>query len=348
MRGDPEREGSEPTAAFPLKTALLIPPHLPGLSRARLLKKYETCLPPESMGTLESQGTAEPREGHVPAGNAELYFREIGKGPSILVVHGGPAYDHRYLLPEMDRLSDAFRLIYYDQRGRGLSSDRVNPEDVNLASDVADLDRVRERFGLESAILLGHSWGSQLTLEYALRHPGRVSRMILMNPSPASAGDWEQTTKELTEKLGAESNRINAVEASAEYLRGDPDAEAAFARIWFRPGVARPEDHEKIVARLKASFTAEGILKARSIGDRLWKETFSAPGYEVLSRLPTLSIPTLIIYGDHEFIPAAAVERIASALPIARMVTLTDCGHFSYLESPLAVHEEIDAFLHLK
>lgn len=59
-----------------------------------------------------------PHEGYVPVENAVLYYREIGQGQPIIVLHGGPTFDHNYLLPDMDHLSDSFRLIYYDQRGR--------------------------------------------------------------------------------------------------------------------------------------------------------------------------------------------------------------------------------------
>ena len=104
-------------------------------------------------------------------GSASLYSREIGQGQPIIVLHGGPDFDHGYLLPDLDRLADAFRLIYYDQRGRGRSADHVRPEDVTLASDVDDLDKVRQHFRLDSPALLGHSWGAVLALEYALRHP---------------------------------------------------------------------------------------------------------------------------------------------------------------------------------
>ena len=76
----------------------------------------------------------------------------------------------------MDRLSDSFRLIYYDQRGRGKSADGVRAEDVTLASDIADLDKVREHYQLASTAVLGHSWGTVLALEYAIRHPQRVSQ----------------------------------------------------------------------------------------------------------------------------------------------------------------------------
>jgi proline iminopeptidase len=82
-----------------------------------------------------------PRESRIPVGGAELYAREVGQGTAIVVLHGGPDFDHSYLLPELDRLSDSFHLVYYDQRGRGRSADRVQPEDVTLASDIADLER---------------------------------------------------------------------------------------------------------------------------------------------------------------------------------------------------------------
>jgi pimeloyl-ACP methyl ester carboxylesterase len=76
---------------------------------------------------------------------------------------------------------------------------------------------------------------------------------------------------------------------------------------------------------------------------RLVRE-WSLPGYDLLPKLKNLRIPTLVITGDHEFIPAATDENITQAIPDARIVTLKGCGHFSYLECPVAVHEQIDAF----
>src|SRR5688500_14997326 len=73
-----------------------------------------------------------PRDGYVPVEGAELYVREIGWGQPIVVLHGGPDFDHRYLLPDLDRLADSCRLIYYDQRGRGRSAGNVRPEDVGI------------------------------------------------------------------------------------------------------------------------------------------------------------------------------------------------------------------------
>jgi proline iminopeptidase len=278
----------------------------------------------------------------------ELYAREVGRGKPIIVLHGGPDFDHMYLLPELDRLSDSFHLIYYDQRGRGRSADRVRPEDVTLASDIADLEKVRQHFKLNSVVLLGHSWGTVLALEYALQYPQRVSRMILMNPAPASTEDYKQLRKEWLGKRADDMDRTKAISDSAAYKEGDPDAVTTYYRVHFKPALARPEDYEKVIARLRSSFTKEGILKARAIESRLMNDTWSSPDYDLLPKLKSLGIPTLVISGDHEFIPAATAEHITEAIPNARLVTLKDCGHFSYLECPVAVHEEVDAFFHGK
>src|SRR5256885_805915 len=78
---------------------------------------YAAWLPPGSPAALESEGSAAPRESRIPVGGAELYSREIGQGTSIIVLHGGPDFDHSYLVPDLDRLSDSFRLIYYEPEG---------------------------------------------------------------------------------------------------------------------------------------------------------------------------------------------------------------------------------------
>src|SRR5688572_22609042 len=144
-------------------------------------------------GHAKTQRSDQPaiREGYIPVEKAGLYYREIGQGQPIIVLHGGPSFDHNYLLPDMDRLSDSFRLIYYDQRGRGKSAGNVKPEDVTIESEIEDMESLRDYFQLASVALLGHSWGALLAMEYALRHPERVSHLILMNTAPASHDDFK-------------------------------------------------------------------------------------------------------------------------------------------------------------
>ena len=307
-----------------------------------------TALPSHSLRALEAEPSTDPSERRIPVGSTSLYARAIGRGQPVIILHGGPDFDHGYLLPDLDRLKDAFRLIYYDQRGRGRSADHVRPHDVTLTSDVDDLDKVREHFLLDAPALLGHSWGAVLALEYAIRYPTRVSHLILMNPAPASVSDLAVFRKAYLEKLGADMDRQRDIVASAAYQAGDPQAVAARYRIHFKPALKRPEDYEKLMATMKAGFISqgkEGIVKARAIEDQLMRDTWQAASYDLIPTLRNLRIPALVIAGDHDFIPLQIAEHIAQALPHAKLVAIKDCGHFAFLECPGEVRKALTSFL---
>ena len=293
------------------------------------------------------QTIAAPREQRIPVANTSLYSRVVGSGQPLIVLHGGPDFDHKYLLPDLDRLADAYQLIYYDQRGRGLSADGVRPGDVTMASEVEDLDAVRRHVKLESAALLGHSWGTVLALEYALRHPARVSHLVLINPAPASATDFAALRKFYAQKLGADLDRQREIQTSAAYRSAEPAAVVARYRLHFKPALARPDHYEQLMSAMKAAFVSQGkagILKARAVEDRLMAETWLLKSYDLLPKLAALKIPTLVIYGDHDFIPIEISVHIAKAIPGARLTTLRGCGHFTYLECPGEVRRAIDEF----
>jgi len=299
---------------------------------------------------LQMNPNSKASEGEIYVGNAALYVRTVGNGPSVIVLHGGPDFDHTYLLPDLDHVKDMLRLIYYDQRGRGRSAENVKPEDVSLMSDLDDLDRVRQHFGLNSVVLLGHSWGTVLALEYALRYPTRVSRLVLMNPAPASAADLASFRKVYLQKIGADMDRQRGIVASAAYQAGDPEAVAARYRIHFKPALARPEDYERLMATMHAAFRSQGsagILKARAVEDRLMLDTWQMPGYDLLPKLRSLRIPTLVIAGDKDFFPPEVAAHIAKALPHATLVATKNCGHFAFLECPDAVRQAMVSFFKL-
>ena len=271
-----------------------------------------------------------------------LFCRDVGEGPPILVLHGGPDFDHTYLVPELDRLAEAFRLVYYDQRGRGRSAAGVRPEDVDFRSELDDVDRVRRFFGLESVAVLGHSWGGVLAMAYATRHPGRVSQLVLLDTAPGSAADWQLLREAFGRQRPAEdAEQMQAIAATDAYRRGDLDAEVAYNRIHFRMTLREPELLEVLVGRLRSGWTPHGVLLARAIEHRLHEETSRSAGWDLFPRLRELDVPTLLLHGEHDFIPVEVAERIADAIPGARLSVLPGCGHFTYLEAPERVAEEI-------
>jgi proline iminopeptidase len=290
-------------------------------------------------------GESAPREGYVPVEGALLYYRDIGQGPPIIVLHGGPSFDHNYLLPDLDRLADTYRLIYYDQRGRGKSAQSVQPAAVNIESEMDDLEALRAYFQVDSATLLGHSWGGLLAMEYALRHPERVSHLILLNTAPASYDDCALFERERNSNAADDVVILRELEARPGFAEGnDLEARAAYDRVYFRSTLRSPELLDRLIENLRVGWTKEGILKAGAIGNRLWHETYESAGFDLLPTLTQLHVPTLIVHGDYDFIPLACATHIAEAIPGARLVVLRDCGHFAYLECPDAVREALGEF----
>lgn len=296
------------------------------------------------MTTSSSVDDHSPSEGHVLTTRARLYYRVIGEGRTIIVLHGGPDFDHHYLLPEMDRLAESFRLVYYDQRGRGRSAGAVRPEEVGIASEIEDLDSVRRHFGFHRVAVLGHSWGGVLAMEYATRHPDRVSHLILVDTAPASCEDWLALRHHLpSTRAPGDVERMRALASSARYQAGDLDVEAEYYRIHFSATIRQPERLEQVIERLRTHFTEETVLTARAIEQRLYDESWRSEEYDLIPKLQALRIPTLVLHGEHDFIPVALADHIAQAMPCGRLVVLEKCGHFAYLESPDAVHEHVVA-----
>ena len=286
------------------------------------------------------------REGYFPVRGARLYFREVGTGrPPLVVLHGGPDFNHNYLLPELDRLSSAFRLIYYDQRGRGRSSRGVAPGAVDIGSEIDDIDSLGRYFGLDTLALLGHSWGGVLAMEYATSHADRVSHLILMNSAPASHGDLVRFREQRLTADAATLAKMETIAKTPAYAEGDIDTEAEYYRAHFSTAVLRPDHLESVIRRLRVHFKPEDIVKARAIEDRLYAQTWRSPDYDLLARLRNVKLPTLVIHGDHDLIPQDCARNIAEAASGSRLVVLRECGHFAYLERPAEALDAIARFL---
>lgn len=101
--------------------------------------------------------------------------------PVVIVVHGGPGWDYRGLLP-LKGLSDEYYVVFYDQRGTGLSP-RVDPKELSLGSSLRDLDSIIDHFGRGKKVdLIGHSWGAMLVTGYLGKHPEKVNHAVLAEP----------------------------------------------------------------------------------------------------------------------------------------------------------------------
>jgi proline iminopeptidase len=116
--------------------------------------------------------------------NGRLFHAETFGDPAapvVIIVHGGPGWDYRGLLP-LKALADDYYVVFYDQRGTGLSP-RVDPREITLGSSLEDLDAMIGHYGKGRKVdLIGHSWGAMLVSAYLGRHPEKVGHAVLAEP----------------------------------------------------------------------------------------------------------------------------------------------------------------------
>ena len=262
-----------------------------------------------------------------------LFERRVGDGPPTVVLHGGPGAHYDYLLPGFDRLAAGRTLLFYDQRGGGRS-----PVDRDVAvgwrEQVADLEALRQLWGIDRLSLAGYSWGGLLSLLYALEYPDRVASLALVSPAPV----WRGARDEYEGRLAARNAAPALVEARLRVQAGglrelDP---ASYRQRMFEFSVAG-YFHDPALARNLTPFRITGRTQ-QAVWDSLGE-------FDLRPRLPSLTgIPAVVVHGEDDPIPIATAEVLAGLLraPLRRIVA---CGHVPYVEAPDRFVAALDPFL---
>ncbi len=246
-----------------------------------------------------------------------------GQGLPILFMHGGSGLDHTYFRPWLDALGDTAHLIYYDQLGNGRSSRPQSYEGIGLDTWADEADALRASLGYERIILFGHSYGSFIAQEYALRHGEHLGGLILSNTAPAL---------DYPEVLAANAQAYGTPEQAQIALGGlsDPAAvpdDEAWRHIWMQilPMYFHRYDPAIGKAMDEATYYSVGAF---AHGFALLTT------FNTLERLSTISTPTLVLGSRHDWItpPQQGPERVHAALPNSRLVIFENSGHFPFIE----------------
>lgn len=284
-----------------------------------------------------------PREsGHTSSTDAPLYWVRYGEAaaPPLLVLHGGPGADHRYLLPQMLELAKDHELVLYDQRGGGRSaSDDRSP--IGWRDHAADLDAVvAELLSGGPATIVGYSWGGLLAMLFAIeaaaqRTASALHRLALIDPAPVTRAFRSTFEAEFARRQSSDSVAgARARLAESDLRERDPEAyqhrafELSVAGYFADPARARDLTPFRVVGRVQQSVWA-------SLGDY----DLTAPG-----QLDTVGRPGIVVHGRQDPIPLASSEAAARALGVD-LVAIDDCGHVPYVEQPAALFGAIRRFL---
>lgn len=257
-----------------------------------------------------------------PMPPVDLFHVTHGKGPPLLCMHGGPGLDHSLFRPWLDPLGENATLIYYDHRGNGRSPAPVSWDSWGHTDWVRDAEALRAELGYERVVLLGHSWGGFLALEYAHRHPDRVAGLILVNTTPVM--DYPEVVA-----ANAQAQGTPEIAAQVMTLLANPVADDAALAEGFRailPLYFHRYDHAvgtRLVAELVSSASAFNHGFGRCV-----------PQYDAQPWLAGLAMPVLITAGRHDWImpPAQGADRLAAGIRGAEYVVFEESGHFPFVE----------------
>ena len=240
---------------------------------------------------------------YVEHAGASIYWEARGSGEPLLLVMGlGVTLEGWSRLGPV--LSERYRTILFDNRGAGRSDTPPGP--YPLETMAADAVAVLDAAGAGRAHVFGISMGGMIAQELALRYPDRVGSLIL-GCTACGGRDAVPAAREVVAALGARQSmtREQAMWAMAPYIY---DASTPHERV-----------EEDFARRLSAPVAAEGYF-AQLGGIRAWSGT--------LSRLPSITAPTLVVHGEtDQLVPPENGRIIARAIPHAQLVMIPNASH---------------------
>jgi proline iminopeptidase len=294
--------------------------------------------------SYESPVTA---EGYLDGADGfQLFYRVYGSGPDTAVVlAGGPALPISYLEKELAPLAHGRTVIFYDARGAGFSQLTTDPAMLGMDRHVADVEAVRQHFGLGKMKLVGHSWGAMVAGYYAAAHPRNVDRMVMVTPGPIEVKYDAQFEAERIARTSPESLQKQGELIGLLASGQAPDPVATCEQIFtlFFPAYFYDASNAGTLQGKWCGTTPQGanlLLFGLTVG-----RMSLGPNWNLAPMLEDVRTPTLVIHGQGDPIPFASTAAYAHALPNGELRTIDGAGHFPWMEQPAEFFAVVNNYL---
>jgi DNA-binding winged helix-turn-helix (wHTH) protein/pimeloyl-ACP methyl ester carboxylesterase len=265
--------------------------------------------------------------------NVRLAYATVGSGPPIVRVAncfnhldfewGSPIWRHW-----VRDLARGHSILRYDGRGNGLSQRDV--DNFSLDAWVQDLETVVDAAGLDTFALMGHSQGSSVAIAYAVRHPERVSHLILCGSYARGA-----CHRESAEVL--EARRALETLVDLNFGKSNPSF-FHFVTSFYIPETNTPEEQEWFKNLQLISVSSRNLVQFMRACDEI----------NIRDLLPKVTVPTIVFHSHGDRVAPPEEGRIvATEIPNARFVPLTSGNHLLLADEPAwkVFREELAAFL---
>ena len=260
------------------------------------------------------------RRAQIQANGLEIAYERVGQGPPLVLVHGAMA-DGRMWQPQLAALSDELTVVAWDEPGAGRSSNV--PSDFDLADHANCLAALIEGLELGAAHVAGLSWGGTVVQELYRQRPELVATLIL---SDTYAG-WKGSLPEdevrarvdgVLEAIAAPAEELDPSAALPGWFAGDPPAEFVPLLREMASGVRRESVEHLVFVMAEA---------------------------DQRDLLPSIDVPTLLIWGERDVrSPLAVARQFKQAIQHAKLALIPDAGHVSNLEQPELFNEAVREF----
>ena len=267
----------------------------------------------------------------VPGGRIQYRFyqphaEQAAQRTPLIVTHGGPGGSSIGLYDALNGLADQRPLIFYDQLGSHGSPAELSREQMTLERFAEEPLRLMDALAIETAQLLGHSWGGSVITQFCLNHPERVKALVLSSPL-LSTLRWIEDCNTLLKQLSNQGLKGAALEEAfnrRHFCRSNP-APRALAR-------EQERSNKKLYEQMwgPSEFAHAGML-----GD-----------LDFFPRLREIKAMTLLICGEHDTATPQTMEQAKQRIgPLAKTVVLPDAGHKTYIDQHSAYVQTVESFL---
>jgi pimeloyl-ACP methyl ester carboxylesterase len=264
-----------------------------------------------------------------------VHVIEAGAGPPVLLLHGSST-SSLSLLPLLERLQGV-RAIAVDRPGFGLSQPVHVPRERYRAAAVEFVDEVLDELGLETSVLAGGSIGGTWALWYALARPQRVRRLVLLTGAPLLPGT-----------RSAAPVRVMAAPVVGDLLARVKPSPKMVVRLMSSMGEQDTIDRHPDLIESMVAAGSDPIASAANLAEL--RAATSPFGFRRSLRvhpqeLRRLTVPTLVIWGDHDPVGAVKVAQATARLIPTAQLEVLPAGHVPFLGHPDRVSELLSSFV---
>ena len=294
-------------------------------------------------------------EGFVDANGVFIYYKMMGKGEPLVILHGGPGASHDYFLPYLLPLARKNRLVFIDERGSGRSEKLEKSSDYTVENMVEDVEAVRQTLGLGKISLLGHSCGGVLAQAYALKYQENLSHLILCSTFH-STDKMNQVFRKIKDRMAPElRSRIEKMEKEGLYGHGLDFEKNRYTSEYMV--AAWGEGYFPYLYQNRPDPNYDPVANGNMAWD-VYREMWGSSGefvidgnlksVEYTDRLSSIKVPTLINVGDNDECAPSLSQEMHERIPGSRLVIFPKSGHMTFVDQPSLFNSTMDEFLHPK